>query len=279
MDKEIFYKINALYNIEHGITENDMKMAENYINYIEKTRSDKIPKVGDIVEYTTEYGDYYGRALISANSGANEIEICEQPYVPFICSTNNNDMSLSVSGGAFTHTNKNNLKYLGKEKRQFCDWGSCGACANGAVDFEAEVSVWEYKELNKFGEYTTKDYDKMYISKSEKPNDLGYIIYGRGIAFKSEKDYQAFLKTYRAKEFENGTNTVIFYYKEEDYLISEEEWQKLEGCQIDTRLLNASIITVKVKYDDENKKIKVYRYKNSFKPEEEIANKPYILNR
>lgn len=279
MDIENFYKINGLYHIEHGITENDIKMAENYINYIEKTRSDKIPKVGDIVKYTTEYGDYYGRALISANSGANEIEICEQPYVPFICDTNNNDMKLSVSGGAFTHTNKNNLKYLGKEKRQFCDWGSCGACANGAVDFEAEVSVWEYKELNKFGEYTTKDYDKMYISKSEKPNDLGYIIYGRGIAFKSEKDYQAFLKTYRAKEFENGTNTVIFYYKEEDYLISEEEWQKLEGCQIDTRLLNASIITVKVKYDDENKKIKVYRYKNSFKPEEEIANKPYILNR
>ena len=76
MDIENFYKINGLYHIEHGITKNDIKMAENYIDYIEKTRSDKIPKVGDIVKYTTEYGDYYGRALISANSGANEIRIC-----------------------------------------------------------------------------------------------------------------------------------------------------------------------------------------------------------
>lgn len=278
MDIENFYKINGLYHIEHGITKNDIKMAENYIDYIEKTRSDKIPKVGDIVKYTTEYGDYYGRALISANSGANEIQICEQPYVPFICSTNNDDMSLSVSGGAFTHTNKSNLKYLGKEKRQFCDWGSCGACGNGAVKFEAEVSVWEYKENNMFGEYSTKDYNKMYIKKKEKPIN-GYIIFGDGIAFETEGDYQAFLKTYRAKEFDNGYNTVIFYYKEENYLISKEEWQELEGYQIDTRKCNASIITVKVKYDEENKRIKVYRYKNSFKPEEEIANKPYILNR
>lgn len=278
MDIENFYKINGLYHIEHGITKNDIKMAENYIDYIEKTRSDKIPKVGDIVKYTTEYGDYYGRALISANSGANEIRICEQPYVPFICNTNNNDMSLSVSGGAFTHTNKNNLKYLGKEKRQFCDWGSCGACGNGAVKFEAEVSVWEYKENNMFGEYSTKYYNKMYIKKKEKPIN-GYIIFGDGIAFETEKDYQAFLKTYRAKEFDNDYNTVIFYYKEENYLISKEEWQELEGYQIDTRKCNASIITVKVKYDEENKRIKVYRYKNSFKSEEEIANKPYILNR
>lgn len=278
MDNENFYKINGLYHIEHGITKNDIKMVENYIDYIEKTRSDKTPKVGDIVKYTTEYGDYYGRALISANSGANEIEICEQPYVPFICNTNNDDMSLSVSGGAFTHTNKSNLKYLGKEKRQFCDWGSCGACGNGAVKFEAEVSVWEYKKPNKYGEYSTKDYNKMYIKKKEKPIN-GYIIFGDGIAFETEKDYQAFLKTYRAKEFDNGYNTVIFYYKEENYLISEEEWQELEGYQIDTRKCNASIITVKVKYDEENKRIKVYRYKNSFKPEEEIANKPYILNR
>lgn len=278
MDIENFYKINGLYHIEHGITKNDIKMAENYIDYIEKTRSDKIPKVGDIVKYTTEYGDYYGRALISANNGANEIQICEQPYVPFICSTDNDDMSLSVSGGAFTHTNKSNLKYLGKEKRQFCDWGSCGACGNGAVKFEAEVSVWEYKKPNEYGEYSTKDYNKMYIRKLEKPTD-GYIIFGDGIAFETEKDYQAFLKTYRAKEFDNGYNTVIFYYKEENYLISKEEWQKLEDCQIDTRLCNASIITVKVKYDEENKRIKVYRYKNSFKSEEEIANKPYILNR
>lgn len=278
MDIENFYKINGLYHIEHGITKNDIKMAENYIDYIEKTRSDKIPKVGDIVKYTTEYGDYYGRALISTNSGANEIQICEQPYVPFICSTNNDDMSLSVSGGAFTHTNKSNLKYLGKEKRQFCDWGSCGACGNGAVKFEAEVSVWEYKKPNEYGEYSTKDYDKMYIRKLEKPVN-GYIIFGDGIAFETEKDYQAFLKTYRAKEFDNDYNKVIFYYKEENYLISKEEWQELEGYQIDTRKCNASIITVKVKYDEENKRIKVYRYKNSFKPEEEIANKPYILNR
>lgn len=284
MNIEELKKINQRYlNTHYEINEIDEKNINNLIGIIEKTRDNKTPKTGDIVKFTTEHGEYFGNALISNIWENGEIEICECPYTPFFAAYNpaKNSIKLSVSGGSFHDFNKSIFKYIGTGKRKFCDWGSCGACEDGAIDFYANVNVWELKQENKFDPYTTEKYNKMYINKLEKPTDLGYIILGNGIAFKNEKDYNAFLKTYRAKEFQGycKNQTVIFYYKEENYYISKEEWEKLENCQIDTRLCNGSIITVKVKYDDENKKIIVYRYSNRFEEEEEIANKPYILNR
>lgn len=284
MKKEELIKINQRYLSSHyEITEKDLKNIEQLIAIIESTRDRAMPKTGDIVKFTTEYGDYFENALISRIWENEEIEICECPYTPFFGSYNNeiNDITLSTSGGAFHNFNSKTFKYLGTGKRKFCNWGSCGACADGAIDFYANVNVWEVKQKNRFEPYTTEKYNKMYINKLEKPSDFGYIILGDGIAFKNEKDYKAFLKTYKAKEFKGywQNQSVIFYYKEENHYISKEEWENLDGFQIDTRLCNGSIITVKVKYDNENKKIIVYRYSNMFEPEEEIADKPYILNR
>ena len=276
--------INQRYLNDHKvITESDIKNIENLTALIELTRDNTTPKIGDIVKYTTKYGDYYAKALITNVFEDNSFEICEMPYTPFVCCYDNktNNIKMSVSGGAFHNFGKKMFKYVGKGQRKFCDWGACGPCANGAIDFIATVNIWEIKENNIYSPYTTEKYNKMYIHKLEKPSDFGYMILGDGIAFKNEKDYTAFLKTYNAKEF-NGyceNQKIIFYYKEENFYISKKEWENLKNCKIDTRLCNGSIITVKVKYDNKNKKIIVYKYSNYFNPEEEIANKPYILNR
>ena len=35
------------------------------------------------------------------------------------------------------------VKYIGKDKKTFCAWGHCGACGDGAFQFQAIVNVWE----------------------------------------------------------------------------------------------------------------------------------------
>jgi hypothetical protein len=55
--------------------------------------------------------------------------------------------------------------------------------------------------------------------------------------------------------------TVVFLYKEHDHLISKEEWDKLDLPR-DTRQCNG-INLCKVRYDEENHCIHVYRFGNS----------------
>lgn len=287
MDKvniEELKKINQRYlGAHYQITEQDLKNIEHLTNLIEFTRDSLKPKKGDIVKFTSEYGDYYDNAIISNVWSDGDIEICECPYTPFVGTYNSitKDIGLSVSGGKFHNIEQKIFEYIGKDKRKFCAWGSCKACADGAIDFMATVNVWQVKLKNKYEPYTTKEYNKMHIQKEVHIKHIPYTILGEGIAFETEEEYKIFLKTYRAKEFlVNGNNSyVIFFYKEENFYVSKEEWNNLQDCEIDTRRDNGSIITVKVQYDEANKKIKVYRYSNSFEPKEEIADKSYILNR
>jgi len=284
MNIEELKQINHRFlNTHHSISENEVKNINNTILVIELTRDELIPKTGDTVLFTSEHGDYYGNALISRTWDNGELEICESPYTPFYCGYDNktHNINISVSGGAFHNIKKEEFRLLREDTRKFCNWGDCGPCADGAIDFTAKVNVWEVKLNNKYSPYTTEFYNKMHIYKLDEPNANGYRILGHGMAFKNQAEYEIFLKTYRAKEFSAyGENSfIIFYYKEENFYISKEEWEQLENCQIDTRLCNCSIITVKVKYDDKNKKILVYRYSNHFEKNEEIANEPYILNR
>ena len=275
-------KINQRYlNAHYCIDPDEVEKVNKLIHLIEVTRDSNTPKTGDIIKFTSEHGDYYDKAIISSVYSDGDIEICERPYTPFVCNYYDKaqNIGMSVSGGSFHNFNKTMFKYIGKDRRKFCVWGNCGACVDGAIDFIATVNVWEVKQKNRFEPYTTKDYNKMYIYKNVK-NHKPYTILGDGIAFENEQDYQAFLRTYRAKEFKGYSfnQTVIFYYKEDNYYLTKEEWEKLTNCQIDTRRCNGSIIKVKVKYDDKNKKINVYRYSNYFEPQEEISSKPYLLN-
>ena len=269
-DIKTLSEINARY-IEAGnhiMTQSDVGMANKYVRLIESSRSVATPKAGDIIQFTDKYGNYYHRGHIERTDD-ERVYFCEQPYTPFVF-FNNQQLSYNTSGGAWQWAPKTELKHIHKMPKRFCDWGSCGACADGAVEFEAWVSVWEYKEPGSlYGDYSTKNYDKFVIDCCVDEcgcprNGSPYRYFGNGFAFKNKAEYNAWLKTYRGVEFKNEwqpNQTIVFAYKKKEILISEDDWEDL-NCLADTRLYNGSIIPVKVDYDDENHTITEYRYTN-----------------
>lgn len=269
-DIEMLSEINTRY-IEigkHTITQSDVDMANKYVRLIESSRSIVEPKAGDIIQFTNKYGDYYHRGHIEQTDN-EKVYLCEQPYTPFVF-VNNQQLSYNTSGGAWQWAPKTELKYIYKMPKRFCDWGNCGACADGAVEFEAWVSVWEYKEPGSlYGDYSTKDYDKFVIDYCVDAfgyprNGSPYRYFGDGFAFKNKAEYDAWLKTYRGVEFKNEwrpNQTTVFAYRKKEILISENDWNDL-NYPIDTRLCNGSVIPVKVNYDDDNHIVTEYRYTN-----------------
>lgn len=163
---ETLRELNVSYDREHWLTQDDVDMANNYVQLIERTRSEITPQVGDRVVYVTEHGDYYGHALIDhMHRDEERLSVCERPYVPFVWKEDGS-IRLSVSGGAFHRVNPKDMKFLKWTEGAFKDWGSCGACANGSVTFLARVPLWFYAEPNpKYGNYTTETYRKFYLNK------------------------------------------------------------------------------------------------------------------
>lgn len=114
---------NVSYDHQHWLTQEDVDMANSYVELIERTRSKITPQIGDRLVYVTEHGDYYGNALIDSRSAKEGyLSVCEQPYVPFVWEEDGN-IRLSVSGGAFHSVNPEELKFLKWTEGVFKDWG------------------------------------------------------------------------------------------------------------------------------------------------------------
>ena len=161
---ETLKTLNVLYDREHRLTQEDVDMANRYVELIERTRSEMTPQVGDRLIFLSRHGDYYGNALIdSADEKKGLLSICEQPYVPFVWQSADN-IRLSVSGGAFHHVETDDLKFNGWTEGAFKDWGHCGACAHGAVTFTAKVPQWIYREPEPlYGDFTTETLSLIHI--------------------------------------------------------------------------------------------------------------------
>ena len=271
--RETLTKINQrfCYSHYHGITDSDLTMVNDYVRVIEFSRSKKIPKVGDIVEYTNEYGDYYMNAHIENKYEDGNIYICERPYVPFIrVNKNENGIICSTSGGAWCTIPVTNLIYIGEREKTFCDWGHCRACKDGAVEFKAKVSVWRYTSSeNKFISentgmpYTTKDFARMKINycadKYGKPKDGSFYVYfGEYHTWKNDLELQAWLRTFRAEVFDWGDNGMfVWYWREDKHSVSPKEFEALELPE-DTLINNARILRCKRKYDEKNHIVHTY---------------------
>lgn len=269
-DKESLSSINARFLSEHFICRSDVELANKWIRIIENSRRPDRPVIGDIVRLATKYGDYYDRAHIDVIGEDGNAHVCEQPYVPFIHEADNPiGFGFSTSGGAWLHCGTGRMTPAGQELKRFCDWGSCGACRNGAIEFMALVNVWEYADPNPvFGKYTTRDWAKRYVHIREPENECGYryaVTCGSlpDTAFRTEDEYKSWLLTYKAVEFKGHwpNQSVVFLYKTERYLVSEDEWAALP-LPTDTRLMNASVVPVKYRYDDDAHVIHEYRYTN-----------------
>jgi hypothetical protein len=268
-DIDSLKEINRSYDYEHGMTRSDVDMANKYVEHIERTRSDTVPKAGDCVRYTTEDGDYYGKAHIEFNRDG-ECNICERPSVPFIWYDGNEGIKCFTSGGAWANIPTDQLVYIGREEKRFTDWGHCGSRGNGAVGFFAEVSVWEYIHPEPLYEgYTTEKWRKVHVSKvqdEDRERHDGYLYLTRGALsseccnniFRTDGEYSQFLRDYKAKVFhENYPNkSVVFCYREQRQRVSREQYDSL--CLPVISIYYNGKRPAKIEYDDENKMVKTY---------------------
>lgn len=235
---ETLKRLNVSYDHEHWLTQDDVDMANRYVELIERTRSEMTPQVGDRLVYVTEHGDYYGHALIDDKHTEDGcLSICEQPYVPFVWEENGN-IRLSVSGGAFHSINPKELTFLKWTEGAFKDWGHCGACANGSVAFTARVPLWFYSEPNPmYGKFTTETYRKFYLNK-RKENEDGYLYHGDGIAFRDEAGFRQFLQDYEGTVFKGNweKQIVVWCFRREYVFLPLPEWEKIDAPAEERRL-------------------------------------------
>ena len=255
--KETLTEINNRFCNAHypGITDSDLALANNYVRLIESTRSNKTPKAGDRIRYTNKYGDYYECAHIEyVEDGV--VNICERPHVPFIDEDGNGDgIYCSTSGGAWTNIPVDKLTYVGTEEKTFCDWGHCGACRDGAVEFKANVSVWEYNENEQ--PYSTKTHNKMYVYYRDKADEYGYKFSGEHKAWKNELELQAWLETVKGEVFKGNHNQIlVWYWKQKEVHVSPEEYEALNLPE-DTMRMNG-YRRCKREYDEKNHTLTTY---------------------
>lgn len=267
---ESLNNMNYRYNADHRLSQSDVDKANRFVALIENSRRTDKPMPGDILELTDEYGHYYANAHIECDSNYEEncLNVCEHAYIPFVSENEpEHSVSMSTSGGSWPQI-PNSVKLIGQREKTFCVWGRWGPCANGAINFNATVNVWEYIAPNpKHGAYTTKDFDKAYVSLRNEPDkDSGYLIFlshgGTSCgAFKTNFEYEVWKKTFKAVEFQGCSENqrVVFYYRHRQKPISKEEWQIMDA-PVDTRLWNGSIVMCKFAYDDEKHELIDYCY-------------------
>ena len=232
--------MNTLYDHEHHLTQADVDAANALVRHIERTRNPRVPQVGDRVRYTTRHGDFHGNALIEAVREDGTRSICLCPYVPFVWMTAGG-IGCAVSGGPFTAVTSRVLQPRGSVQGDFCDWGHCGACGNGAVRFCADVPLWEYRESEPlYGDFTTEKWRKISLYKDTE-NLHGDLYRGDCISFRTEEEFRRFLSDYEGTVFAalDPKSVIIWCYWDKQTAVSQEKWDALDAPVTERRIYNA----------------------------------------
>lgn len=251
---ESLSKINQRFiGTHYWLKQSDVEMANELVAAIENTRTENKPQPGDIVIYTNEYGEYFSNAHIETVND-DTIYLCERAntYV----SVDNEKVYCNSSGGTWKHIDIKDLKYTGsQQEKRFWHFGSCGACADGGIDFYAKVNVWKCN-LSK-EPFSTKTHDKYHFSYSEKKySGYHYFLSKSGMpsnAWNTEEEFQAWLITNRAVI----NNNAIWTYKTIEHHLSPTEFDNLNAPE-DIFLMNGSKRRCKRVYDDKNYTIHLY---------------------
>lgn len=254
---ETLKKENYHFDYEHGITESDVMKVNKIIDAIENSRSTERIQVGDVVQYTNEYGEYFPHAMIT--NIYDNTEICENGNM--YTNIHEGEFCHSTSRGSFSHHEMKGFTYIGKTTRTFWTFGHNGACANGGVYFTATVNLWECNDNKEM--FSTKTHDKYYLSYRKSDSDYQYFASKSGgmsdNAWRTAKEMQAWLRTKRA--IVTGENTwggaIIWTYKEVKHHCSNTEYDALNVTE-DIFLMNGSKRRCKRVYDDENCIIHTY---------------------
>lgn len=257
-DLQSLLPLNKAYDYEHHLNSDDVNLVNETIEHIKLTRSADTPKVGDRLIYVSEYGDYANNAVIERIDDG-ECSICINSYAPFVWKKPDG-IGCSVSGGPFTHVPLKELKFAGHRKAYYKDWGHCGSCANGAVVFAAEVNLWEYRHPKPlYGDFTTKEWRKIYISKMRKPT-CDYTYFGDCIAFRTDEEFEKFLRDFEAVTFEGlfEGSIIVWCYRDIVTEISEKEWEALDAPTESRRIYNTQQPVKIVKNHDTHERISYY---------------------
>lgn len=139
--------LNPSYHHEHRVTPSDLQRVNTLVTLIEAARQIDPPHPidGDIIicvspakGIVSEHGHIQRR-----HSFTDYMTICTNPYTPFIAE----DLYSDASGGYWINLEERDLAsftFVGRRRKTFCAWGHMGMCRNGAIDFQAEVFVWEF---------------------------------------------------------------------------------------------------------------------------------------
>lgn len=255
--REVLIKENRGYNNEYGVTESDVNKVNEFLTVIEG-RGNDTPQTGDVIQYVNKYGEYFSKASIeyTETEGRYGGNVCE--HAGSYIWLDNGKIKLSSSGGAWANIDLSKLKYVGKANRTFWFFGHCGATANGGVYFTAKVNLWEYKDPEWKSKYTTKDYNKYFMSYRPKANNSGYrwFVSHDGLshrAFKTKAEKDAWMRTYRAVKKGN----VIWTWREVRHgNITPEEYDALDLPE-DTMMMNG-LRLCKRYYDEAKHEIHTY---------------------
>ena len=156
MDLQEIQCLNSRYLAYHPLMQSDLDMIEKYRKIFEdKHESCRTPQVGDIVEGAYYDGAYpYSNGVVEKVNEDGSLYICYKPYIPFVFIRKDGSVGLSVSGGPFGEHRQDELLLINDEDNNvFCDWGFCGACANGAVNFKVVVRRWRIPYVKRVTTY------------------------------------------------------------------------------------------------------------------------------
>lgn len=258
-------KINAVYlsDYSHRIEQRDVQFANQCVKLMYNTLYLKTPKVGDVVQYTTKEGIYYPHAHIDRIENG-VASVCLAPFMPFVYIRDGKIHMDSVSGGPWVRIPVSALKKAGVESKWFHFFGSAGACAHGAIEFEGYANCWEYAEEGLlFGEYSTKLYNRTVFRKID---GKWYLTETTDLeSVPDPKDFEQWMRETKGVQFGNfdkDETVTVFTYKEAHLLVPLVFWRKLDMPQSMRRINGRSKVYVKLSVNDKTKTVTVYRYAN-----------------
>ncbi len=145
--RETLIALNPSYHLEHRVTAADVERINKLVSLIEAARQSdpSYPIDGDrIICVSPDKGIVSRNGHIQRrNSFSDWMTICTSPYTPFI----DERLSSDASGGYWLSLQEKDqtlFTFVGREPKTFCAWGHMGMTRNGAIDFKAEVFVWEF---------------------------------------------------------------------------------------------------------------------------------------
>jgi hypothetical protein len=140
-------KLNQLYHAYHRLLQADVDKVNRLVAHIEESRQcDPTPMDGDrIICISLTEGEVSTRGYLEKRHG--RLSVCVQPSVIFLYEGNGGSLYTNAGGGSWFNLSEEQFllqaAYVGKVRTSMHVWGHGGACADGTVQFQAEVFQWK----------------------------------------------------------------------------------------------------------------------------------------